>query len=324
MDYTARMTRRPRIPLIEAMGLRPLGVRYRQALVALRGEEDVPKSQMGLSSLKLLRPGMAWPLWHGRDTVPRQVILTNLFNHRQKPVEAGWSVKRTQVEDFRGRALTYDSHNGTDLCIPVGTTVHTAAAGAVVRVLSEFNRGGLKIFIDHGQGLMTCYAHLARALVVEGDVLERAAPIALSGYSGLDGFATYPFGVPHVHFNVWLNGEPVDPFARADEASLWRAGPRPAPFRGDAVDAAFEPSHYDEAAVDACIDGCKTPSVRARLRALTPLSRRAAYSIIERNYYPTRFPVRPNPYQEWHPRQGRLDLPFSADDFDGAVFVDER
>ena len=172
------------------MGLRPLGVRYRQALVALRGEEDVPKSQMGLSSLKLLRPGMAWPLWHGRDTVPRQVILTNLFNHRQTPVEAGWSVKRTQVEDFRGRALTYDSHNGTDLCIPVGTTVHTAAAGAVVRVLSEFNRGGLKIFIDHGQGLMTCYAHLARALVVEGDVLERAAPIALSGYSGLDGFAT--------------------------------------------------------------------------------------------------------------------------------------
>ena len=58
MDYTARMTRRPRIPLIEAMGLRPLGVRYRQALVALRGEEDVPKSQMGLSSLKLLRPNM--------------------------------------------------------------------------------------------------------------------------------------------------------------------------------------------------------------------------------------------------------------------------
>ena len=73
-------------------------------------------------------------------------------------------MKKTQVADFRGRDLTYDSHNGTDFAIPVGTRVLTAAAGRVVRQVSEFNRGGLKLFVDHGQGLMTCYAHLARPL----------------------------------------------------------------------------------------------------------------------------------------------------------------
>lgn len=321
------MANRPRIPLPEAMGLLPLPLRYRQAMVALRGEEDVPKSQFGLSSLKLLRPRLAWPMWRGREPVRRRVILTNLFNHRQTPIAAGWSVKRTQVEDFRGRSLTYDSHNGTDLAIPLGTTVRTAAPGVVVRVLSEFNRGGLKVFIDHGRGLMTCYAHLARALVAEGDVLGRGAPIAFSGYSGLDGFSTFPFGVPHVHFNTWLNGEPVDPFARedTDEVSLWRGGraPVPAPFDAPSDENA-EPSEYDADAVDACIAACLTPSVRTRLSALEPLSRRAAYAIIERNYYPTRFPHTPNPYTEHHPRQPRLDLPFGADDFDGVVFVDER
>lgn len=316
------MTSRPRISLTEAIGLRPFGVRYRQALVALRGEEDVPATTFGLSSLRLLRPRIAVPLWRGRTFVPRRVLLTNLYNHRQTPIEAGWSVKQTQVQDFRGRGLTYDSHNGTDLSIPVGTTVLTAAPGQVVRVLSEFNRGGLKVFVDHGAGLMTCYAHLARALVAEGDVLGRGQPIALSGYSGLDALVSFPFGVPHVHFNTWLDGEPVDPFGRSGEPSLWRAGELPLPPDESEVES-FEASRYDEAAVAATIEGCKTRASRERLEALEPLARRAAHSVIERNYYPTRFEARPNPYTETHPRTPRLDLPFGAEDFDGVAFVDE-
>ena len=41
------------------------------------------------------------------------------------------------------------------------------------------------------------------------------------------------------------------------------------------------------------------------------------------NYYPTRFPERPNLYAERHPRTPRLDLPFSAAAFDGIVFADQ-
>ncbi len=307
--------------LAEAMGLHPWRLRVRQAKVALAGEDDVPASKWGPSSLKLLNPRLGIPLWRGRAPVPRKVILSNLFNHTQTPVEAGWSVKRTQVRDFRGRVATYDSHNGTDLCIPVGTTVLTAAPGEVVRVVSEFNRGGLKVFIDHGRGLMTCYAHLARALVGEGQLVGRGEPIAISGYSGLDGFITFPFGLPHIHFNTWLNGEPVDPFAREGEVSVWHGGV-PVPVDGEAK-GEFAPSVYDEAAVDEVIAGCLTPRSRAELAGIEPLSRRAARTIIASNYYPTRFPVRRNPYDQRWEREERLDMPFSAADFDAAVFADD-
>lgn len=125
----------------EVLGWSPLPERLRQTRIALRGAEDVP-SQMGLSSLRQLRPRLAWPLWRGRQAVERAVIISNLFNHRQTPIEAGWSVKITQVEDFRGRRVTYDSHNGTDFAVPVGTRFLAPAPGRVVRVVSEFNRAG--------------------------------------------------------------------------------------------------------------------------------------------------------------------------------------
>ncbi len=308
----------------EVMGLSPWRERLRQAMIALRGQEDVPASRFGLSSLRQLRPKIGLSLWLGRPFLKRKVLITNLFNHRQSPIELGWSVKKTDVEDWRGRRLTYDSHNGTDFSIPVGTRVHTAAAGEVVRVLSEFNRGGLKIFIDHGQGLMTCYAHLARSLVKEGERVRRGQVIALSGYSGLDALVTFPFGVPHIHFNTWLNCEPVDPFPQKEECSIWHAGTLPEPWEGGEEDTeAFEPSVYSEQAVEEAIDACKTASVRERLRGIASLSARAAQTIIEMNYYPTRFQKRINLYMETHPRTPRLDLPFAKEDFDGLVFVDD-
>ncbi|MFT7520198.1 MAG: hypothetical protein ACI9MC_002343, partial [Kiritimatiellia bacterium] len=267
-------------------------------------------------------PRLSIPLWRGRHPVPRKVVLTNLFNHEQTPVHEGWSVRRRQVRDFRGKGMTYDSHNGTDLCIALGTTVLTAAAGRVVRVISDFNRGGLKIFIDHGRGLMTCYAHMARSVVVEGQTLRRGEVIGLSGYSGLDGFITFPWGVPHVHLNTWLNGEPVDPFANDGRASLWRAGalPLPPPAHSDET---VQPSTYDHDRVHQAIASCLTPRVRVRLNAIKDHDERAVHTIIEMNYYPTRFAKRSDVYSEPNPRDARLDLPFLESEFDGVMFWDE-
>lgn len=304
----------------EAMGLDPPRERFRQALIAIRGEVDVPPTKFGLSSLSQLRPRIAIQLWRGRFHVDRHALITNLFNHRQTPILEGWSVKKTQVEDFRGRDLTYDSHNGTDFSVPVGSAVVTAASGQVVRIASEFNRGGLKIFIDHGHGLMTCYAHLARPLVKLGEILERGQPIALSGYSGLDSLITFPFGVPHVHMNVWHNAEPVDPFPHAGQETLWRAGEHPTPAVRGADD--FTPSVYDESKLDAAIEACITAESRERLRQIESLPIRAAATLAEMNYYPTRFPARISPYAKDHPRRPRLDMPM-ADGFEGTVFVDE-
>ena len=325
------MTRASIPSLIESLGLRPFSERLRQAAVALRGGEDLPPSRFDRTSLSMLNPRVSLPLWAGRPLVLRQVILTNLFNHRQTPPEEGWSVCRSgQAEDFRGRKLTYDSHNGTDLSVPRGTLAVAPAAGTVARVYSEFNRGGNKVVIDHGEGLLTCSAHLARVLVDEGDVLLAGQPYAVPGYSGLDGFSTFPWGVPHIHFNVWLNGVAVDPFARGHEPSLWVGGqPTPAPGsplppgQGNAEDEPAPRTAYDTQRVDAAIDAGGTPSVRLWLRGIDAPHRRASYLTCERCYYPTRFSDRDLVQAEQHPRRPRLHLPFSARDIDGAVFLDE-
>jgi len=341
---------KPRVRLFrEALGLHPWRERWAQARVALRGEADVPPSRFDRTSLSQLRPRLALPLWRGRFHVPRRAVVTTLFNHRQTPIAQGWSVRKTQVLDFRGRDLTYDSHNGTDFAVPVGTPVLAPAPAHVARVVSEFNRGGLKIFLDHGEGLMTTCAHLARPLVREGQEVARGEPIALSGYSGLDALATFPFGAPHVHFNTWLDGEPVDPFPHEGRVSLWRAGDLPAPlvephderftpstyderftpstyderFTPSTYDERFTPSTYDEAGVAAAIAACKTASVRAELEVVQPLAARAARTLVQMNYYPTRFPERPLVYAERHARAPRLDLPFPATLVDGVVFADD-
>jgi len=314
----------------ETIGLHPFKLRMQQAKIALKGEEDVPSSRYDTSSLKQLRPRIGMPLWLGKHKVKNKVIISNLFNHTQTPIEKGWSVKITQVRDFRGKNLTYDSHNGTDYAVPIGTTLLASAPGRVIRVISEFNRGGLKIYIDHGQGLITCCAHLARAKVKEGDVVQRGQPIAITGYSGLDGFITFPWGVPHTHYNVWLNGVPVDPFPYEDEhgkhASLFRGGDSPLPYspsKDIEEDHRFTESTYNESAVKKVIANCLTESTRAKLNAYTDLYQQAGHTICEMNYYPTRFPVWETMYDKKYPRTAMLDLPFYPEEFNGIVFADE-
>jgi len=177
---------------------------------------------------------------------------------------------------------------------------------------------------------MTTSAHLARALVREGQTVARGEVIALSGYSGLDALVTFPFGAPHVHFNTWLDGEPVDPFPHEGRASLWRAGELPEPTKARPETAKerpaeepFTPSRYTEAGLAAAIAACRTASSRAALASVEPVALRAARTLVEMNYYPTRFPERPMIYAEPHPRTPRLDLPFPAAAFDGVVFADD-
>ncbi|WP_436795800.1 M23 family metallopeptidase [Actinospongicola halichondriae] len=311
------------IPWYEAIGLREPRARMKEALVAIRGAEDVPPSKFGLSSLRMLDPRMSLPLWAGRfrKGLEHKAVITNLFNHTPTPVEDGWSVEKSQVQDFRNRGLTYNSHNGTDFSVPVGTALVSPAPGRVARVYDEYNRGGLKIVVDHGDGLMTCCAHTGRAEVEVGQTLERGELMGRTGYSGLDSLVTFPWGVPHVHFNVWFDGHAVDPFPTAQNASLWLGGDHPrSPAPDD--DASLEPSHFDMDAVDAAIAACRTPSVRETLSAMAP-QERALTLICEWNYYPTRFPEHPPIHATPVERRPRLTLPFRSGDIDGIVFADE-
>ena len=94
-------------------------------------------------------------------------------------------------------------HMGIDIAVPSGTAVHASAAGTVV--YAGWNGGyGLLVAIDHGGGLATAYAHNTSLLVSVGQTVEQGETIALSGSTG------HSSG-PHVHFEVRVDGVPVDP-----------------------------------------------------------------------------------------------------------------
>lgn len=303
----------------EVLGLRPFGKTWREIVFALRGDAFTPASRWDRTSLGIFQPRTSLATWLGRTRSDRRIPVYNLFNHTPTPIEDGWSVRKTRVRDFRGGTLTYDSHNGTDFIVPPGTVVVAAAPARVAHVRSEFHRGGLKVVLDHGDGLVTTSNHLARALVRPGDVVRRGQPIARSGASGVDFLLTLPWSAPHVHWNVWLDGEPVDPFAAGDEGALWRTGNDPTPHPGGTDDEPVPPSRFDAAAVADAIAACRDPQLRARLTAIEPLAARALETVFQLNYFPTRFARRPCVWAERHPRAPRLDLPFRAVDFAGVA-----
>ncbi len=327
------MQTRQRVGLVEALGLRPWKKTAAETWLTLRGDADTPKSRFDLTTLRQLRPRYAVPLWLGLRPAGRRVPVTNLFNYLQPPPELGWSVRVTQVRDFRGGDNTYDSHNGTDFAIPPGTAVLAAAPGIVLRVSSEFHRGGRKVLLDHGAGLVTTYNHLSRPLVRPGQRVKRGECIALSGYSGIDALAGFPWTPPHVHFNVWLGGVYVDPFTPAGQAepSLWRShnDPIPAP-EADLNDDDFEPTAWDPARIDQAVEACKHPDAREHIRSQPTLEERAGAALLQLNYFPTRFDQTrlsgsgaASLYPKTFPREPRLDLPFSCRDYDGVMFPED-
>lgn len=316
------------LTIAEVFGVTDPRRRLHEARLALGGDPFTPRSKWGLSSLGILRPRLSVKTWLGWRPQDRLVPITNLFNRTPTPLEQGWSIKKSQVQDFRGGRLTYDSHNGTDFAIPPGTVVTAAAPGVVRRISDEFHRGGLKVVIDHGLGVITTTNHLGRVLVEVGAKVVRGQPIALSAYSGIDAVVGFPWSAPHIHLNVWLNGEYIDPFAREGEVSMWRRRNNPSPFLASSrpsipVDEAahFQPGPWDEEGLGEVIEGCRDPELKAQLLAVEDINRRAVDTIFMRNYFPTRFGVNRPIYAQTYEKQPILDLPFRAEDYVGIRFL---
>jgi len=95
------------------------------------------------------------------------------------------------------------SHTGIDLAAPFGTRVRAAAAGTVVRIDRD-QILGLSVYLAHGTGIETRYAHLREAFVSVGESVPAGSVIAAVGSTG------YSTG-PHLHFEVIVDGIPFDP-----------------------------------------------------------------------------------------------------------------
>lgn len=98
-------------------------------------------------------------------------------------------------------------HNGVDWAAPTGTPVQAAAAGRIARADLSPSYGNI-VYIDHADGAQTRYAHLNKFApgIKRGDTVEAGQ---LIGYVGTTGRSTGP----HLHFELYLAGHPVDPLA---------------------------------------------------------------------------------------------------------------
>lgn len=94
-------------------------------------------------------------------------------------------------------------HTGTDFGAGPGSPVMAAASGQVVMV-DNLNIRGLATIIDHGRGVYTGYWHQSEAYVSPGDYVEQGQVIGAVGSSGR-------VSGPHLHWELWVNGIPVDP-----------------------------------------------------------------------------------------------------------------
>ena len=113
-------------------------------------------------------------------------------------LESGMGGRRNP---FGGRGFEY--HEGQDIDAVYGTPVMVAASGTVTIAGRERGYGNV-IYVDHGAGLSTRYGHLSQIDVKIGQSVTRGQTIGLVGSTGRS-------TGPHLHYEVRINNQPVDP-----------------------------------------------------------------------------------------------------------------
>ncbi|OIP10926.1 MAG: peptidase M23 [Betaproteobacteria bacterium CG2_30_59_46] len=119
-----------------------------------------------------------------------------------RPVSVGWYSSNFgyRIDPFTGQKAF---HEGVDFVADSGTAIHAAGGGIVVYADTYAGYGNM-IEIDHGNGLISRYAHASKVLAKVGDVVMKGQKI---GEVGTTGRSTGP----HLHFEVRLRGAPQNP-----------------------------------------------------------------------------------------------------------------
>lgn len=130
-----------------------------------------------------------------RASGPSNIVL-------DRPVDGGRLSSRFGLRRFFN-GEERNAHSGLDFAVPSGTPVKAPADG-VVTIVADYFFNGKTVFVDHGQGLVTMYCHLSASEVKRGQTVSRGQVIARVGATGR---ATGP----HLHWNVSMNGNRIDP-----------------------------------------------------------------------------------------------------------------
>lgn len=117
----------------------------------------------------------------------------------------GWIIPVTggSVTALFGHYPSGAPHSGTDFGVPIGTPVRASKSGTVIKKAELDYSYGYHLFIDHGDGLVTIYAHNSELLVNQGDTVRAGQVIAKSGSTGNS-------SGPHSHIELRKDGTPVN------------------------------------------------------------------------------------------------------------------
>jgi murein DD-endopeptidase MepM/ murein hydrolase activator NlpD len=167
---------------------------HRQALAARHMQDYLTKLSESTRLEEVLQQDLLRALRENRDILasvpsiwPAVGFISSSFGRRSSPISG-------QSGEF---------HKGLDISNRTGTPVVAPAQGTVVQVAPDGAYGN-SVEIDHGGGIITKYAHLQRWAVKSGQWVKRGEII---GYIGMSGRTTGP----HLHYEVRLNGVPVNP-----------------------------------------------------------------------------------------------------------------
>ena len=151
----------------------------------LLAELETRSEHLDAISMQLLQQNLK------KNTFPSGAPIQAAFNSSSY----GW-----RPDPFTGQKAF---HRGLDFTAASGTTIYAAADGIVTQAERVPDYGNI-VRVDHGFGLDTRYAHLSGFLVKVGDRVSKGQPIALVGSTGRS-------TGPHLHYEVRLNGVPLDP-----------------------------------------------------------------------------------------------------------------
>lgn len=113
-------------------------------------------------------------------------------------ITSGFGWRRFSRRSKRGRM-----HKGLDIAAPIGTPIVAPADGRIAFVGRKHGYGKT-VVIDHGGSVMTLFAHNSAILVKEGDVVVQGQEISQIGVTGRS-------TGPHLHYEVRIDGNPVNP-----------------------------------------------------------------------------------------------------------------
>jgi len=169
---------------------------YAVPLQTLLDENDLTTNSTIFAGDRILVPGVTTSFWANAVTLSKGVVTRFI-----------WPLDGEVVSTFGYRIHpVYEErhhHDGIDIDVPEGTTVHAAASGEVYFYGEQEGYGNVLI-LSHADGFYTLYGHLADSFVFAGQYVEMGQAVAQSGNTGIS-------SGPHLHFEIRNHEYPVDP-----------------------------------------------------------------------------------------------------------------